>query len=828
MSPTLIFLLALTTWPHTGAPAALHESTIQAVRDAAERPGRPFDQPDRAERYYAEQRLPAGRDVDPMRLYAAALDHMERLPRYSSRLGRELTDRGRLAVKAELAAWEHLGPGNIGGRTRAILIHPDKPRIRWAAGVSGGVWKTEDGGASWRPQADLMPNIAVNSMAMDPGDPDVIYAGTGEGFFREEVRETSLPLRGAGIFKTTDGGATWTRLPETFSDDFRWVNAIAVSHGNPRRLYAATRTGVWRSLNAGNTWRRVHATEVKGGCLDLAIRSDRPGDVVFASCGTFEQATVYRNPRAHAGGGWLPVLTEAGMGRTSLALAPSNQDVIYALSASYLPGPGGRFMGGLHAVFRSDRAGTSGSWEAVTRNTDPDKIDTLLLTNAPVANLVACGFGTQDGYSTLGWYTNEIAVDPTDPDVVFAGGVDLFRSDDGGRSWGVITYWYASPPSAHADQHAVVFHPRYDGAGNQVMLVGGDGGVWLTPNARAAKATGAQATCNPANSAVRWFPLNHNYGVTQFYHGAAFPDGQRYFGGTQDNGTVLGRDAAGVDGWEHVLGGDGGYVAVDPRNPNVVYASSQGKSLAKSVDGGATFRGATNGITDVDFGAGVDDNGDFLFIVPYVLDPSAPDRLWYGGRRLWTTTDGAATWRPASTPWPSGGRMSAVAVSPVDSNRVVVGLNDGTIHYQDQAGAAGADTQWPSARPRAGFVSWLAFDPVDPLRVYATYATFGGKHVWTSADGGATWRQLDGNGPRRLPNLPVHSIVADPGDPQRLFVGTDLGVFTSTTGGIRWAVENTGFANALTETLQIQSAGGATWLFAFTHGRGAWRVELSP
>jgi ligand-binding sensor domain-containing protein len=100
--------------------------------------------------------------------------------------------------------------------------------------------------------------------------------------------------------------------------------------------------------------------------------------------------------------------------------------------------------------------------------------------------------------------------------------------------------------------------------------------------------------------------------------------------------------------------------------------------------------------------------------------------------------------------------------------------------------------------------------------------------VWTSADGGATWRQLDGNGPRRLPNLPVHSIVADPGDPQRLFVGTDLGVFTSTAGGIRWAVENTGFANALTETLQIQSAGGTTWLFAFTHGRGAWRVELSP
>ena len=803
----------------TAAAVADEPSTDQRQRilAKADQPGPAFDQPDHAERYYAEQRLPDGEDVDPARLYADALAHMKRLPRFATELGEKAAGK-----------WEFLGPGNIGGRTRALLIHPDTPRIRWAAGVSGGVWKTEDGGQSWRPLADLMPNIAVNTMVLDPSDPDVLYAGTGEGYFREEVRETSLPLRGAGIFKSVDGGESWTRLEETWGPDFRWVNKIVISHANPRRLYAATRTGVWRSLNAGRTWRRILASGVKGGCLDLAIRTDRPGDVAFASCGTFEQATIFRNAKANAAGTpWVAVLTEEGMGRTSLALAPSNQNVIYALSTSYLPGPGGNFEGGLHAVFRSERAGTAGSWEAVTRNSDAEKLNTLLLSNPVVANLVACQFNSRDAYSNLGWYTNMIAVDPTDPDVVFAGGVDLFRSDDGGRNWGVISYRFQSPPSAHADQHIVAFHPDYDGAVNQTMFLGGDGGVWMTTNARAPKATGAQATCDPNNSAVSWTPLNHNYGVTQFYHGAAFPDGRTYFGGTQDNGTLMARVTGGADGWFRILGGDGGYVAIDPRNPLVIYAESQHVTLSKSTNGGITFNDATNGITDPDFGPRGDDNGDFLFIVPFILDPSDPDRLYLGGRRLWRTTNGAVSWSPASTFWPSNGRTSAVAVSPADPERVIVGLNDGTIHYTDQALSSNTSTAWASAKPRNGFVSWLAFDPIDPNRVYATYATFGGKHVWTSEDGGATWRQIDGNGPRRLPNIPVHSIVADPADPERLFAGTDLGVFVSTTGGLRWAVENTGFAHTVVEALQVlEVSGGKRYLFAFTHGRGAWRLEL--
>ncbi|MCP4661352.1 MAG: hypothetical protein GY856_38605, partial [bacterium] len=466
---TLLVLtpLLITGWMATAAPATaksapkpdastppaevLQKILLQKIRDQAQRPPTSYDQPDEAARFYAMKRFPAGEQVDPVKLYAAARRHMQRMPRYASRHRRFLPSLAEVArnpvlkaAGAQLDGWEPLGPGNIGGRTRVLLIDPERPRIRYAAGVSGGIWKSEDNGRNWRPVADLIPNIAVNSMAMDPTDSDVLYAGTGEGYFREVIRGTDLPLRGAGIFKSADGGESWEQLAGTWNRDFRWVNDIAISPHDHRRLYAATRTGVWRSRNGGKSWVRTLDPEARRGCLDLAIRTDRETDWLFASCGTLEQATVYRADDAAVGKSWTPVLNELGMARTSLAIAPSNQEIIYALAASYVPGPAGRFNGGLHAVFRSDDGG--GTWQAVVRNTDPVKLNTLILSNPLAAHLADCGLGPTNYPGTLGWYTNVIAVDPTDPDVVWAGGVDLFRSDDGGRNWGLVTCWWESPP----------------------------------------------------------------------------------------------------------------------------------------------------------------------------------------------------------------------------------------------------------------------------------------------------------------------------------------------------------------------------------------------
>jgi hypothetical protein len=184
---------------------------------------------------------------------------------------------------------------------------------------------------------------------------------------------------------------------------------------------------------------------------------------------------VYRFPRAADRSDAEVVLREPDMGRTSLAIAPSSPDVIYALAASNVPGPNGIYEQGLLAVYRSDRGGTAGSWETRVNNNDPTFLNTMLLTNVSSAAARVCTpQGSTALPSTMGWYNNVIAVDPRDPNRVWAAGVEWFRSDDGGRNWGLASYGYGSTTGsyfAHADQHAITFHPNYDGENNQIALI---------------------------------------------------------------------------------------------------------------------------------------------------------------------------------------------------------------------------------------------------------------------------------------------------------------------------------------------------------------------
>jgi photosystem II stability/assembly factor-like uncharacterized protein len=371
------------------------------------------------------------------------------------------------------------------------VINPVTPSTMYAAGVAGGVWKSTNGGSSWSPLGDLLPNLAVSSLAIHPLTPNVLYAGTGEGFFNLDG------VRGAGIFKTVDGGATWSRLAATNTADFFYVNDIVISAAR-NMVYAATAKGVFRSANGGATWTKIYSTSVKGGCLDLALRTDQPADILFASCGTFVQAFVVRNTAAQASSTWTTVLRDPGMGRTALAIAPSNRKVIYALAASNKQGT---FNQGLHGVFRSTDGG--GTWTAQVRNTSGTKLNRLLLSNPVFASFVECNFGAENFFFNQGWYDNVIAVDPVDPNRVWVGGIDLFRSDDAGKSWGLASYWWAfdqnsAPSYAHADQHAIAFHPGYNGTTNRTLYAGNDGGVFRTADARAPVAKGPRAACDPA------------------------------------------------------------------------------------------------------------------------------------------------------------------------------------------------------------------------------------------------------------------------------------------------------------------------------------------
>jgi photosystem II stability/assembly factor-like uncharacterized protein len=793
---------------------------------------------ERAQLFAARREPSPGAKLDPATWFDAEA-RMRKMDRHWPRATANL-------AKGSAPQWEWLGPANATGRTRTLEFDPRNPDVMYAGGVSGGVWKSTDAGASWQPVSDDAVNLNIGALAIDPARPDTIYAGTGE-LYRASGMPWS-PMAGSGILRSDDGGHSWSALVATQTDDFRYVSDIVLSPHDSRRLYAATNSGVWRSVDGGATFERLlrpvdDADRDKyEGCTDLALRTDAPGDWLLATCasrsiadrywlpgtvtppacGSPCPAAVFLNTDAGGAGQWQTVLSEAGQGRTQLDIHRNDQNIVYAVAASIVPGYDrsgdgiGDYDNALHALWRSDDGGRT--WQARLRNDSPDVMSASLFQFHFAVGSPACD-GGRDFYGA-GWYNNAIAVDPVNPERVWVGGMTLFRSDDGGRRFGLASYYDSGNDTyVHPDMHRIRFHPNYNGASERRIYATHDGGISLSDDATAPVSFGDAALCTPrAGARVGWRDTSRGMGTTQFYAGGAFPDGSGYLGGTQDNGTWLGRDSAGPFAWRHIWGGDGGFVAVDPRDVNVLYATSQYIGLVKSTNGGNTFVSARRGLND-----------QTLFIMPYLLDPNAPSRLYAGGTRLWRTDDGASNWRAVSGTMGGdfGSRISAIAIAPSDSNRMLVG-NRNAIFRNANATASGPNTAWASASPRSGWVSRLAFDPNDANVAYATYSTFGGVHVWKTTDGGATWSPLDGEGAGRLPDVPVHAIVVNPANTRELYLGTDLGLFVSIDGGAHWAVENTGFANVITEDLKVVTpAGGPPMLFAFTYGRGVWRVPLA-
>ena len=797
----------------------------------------------------AEQAKAAGSSplTVPMDAYPRAQAQASKLLSYSTRTSKFLS--GTEQSKAAVPGWEFLGPKNVSGRMRAMAFDPRDSNRMLVAGVSGGIWESLDGAESWNALSLNTANINVGALVIDPQQPDTIYAGTGE-LYRNSERPYSS-MWGLGILRSTDGGKSFQVLLDTLNENFRYVSDLAISQHNHRRIYAATNTGVWRSDDGGANFvqllRPADGSQALRyeGCSDLQMlpddqrdvllvscssrssndRYNLPGTVIPPACGNPCPAAIFRNDDAAAdqGAGFVEVLSEPGMGRTSIDYARSSPDVVYALSASILRGPDrtgdglGDYENGLHAVWRSDDGGRT--WNAQLRNTSSDLLSTYMLSYADSFESPRCGFGPARPYSA-GWYNQAIAVDPLNPDVVWVAGMEHYRSENGGRNFGKASYWFnfqVEPTSVHPDQHLLRFHPDYDGINNRTLYSLNDAGIAITSNANAATSRGLTAACGPQSSnQITWRDMSYGLGTAQFYTGAATASGEIYMGGLQDNGTVS--SSGGDVDWDSIYGGDGAGVAFDPRDDNVRYYSAQGITMVRSEDGGRTSTRVTNGLLD-----------RTIFIMPYVMDKQFPNRLFAGGTRIWRTDNRGDTWRAISTPL--GGdftdRISALAIAP-NSNRMLVG-NQHAIYYRPFALSANTTTQWLSISPRAGWVSSLNFDPVDSQIAYATYSSFGGAHVWKTSNGGESWEAIDGSAGARLPDVPVHTLAIDPNNRQRLYIGTDIGIFVSLDGGAHWAQENSGFAAVIVEKLEIAPGenGAPAQLFAFTYGRGAWRVPLA-
>jgi photosystem II stability/assembly factor-like uncharacterized protein len=786
--------------------ASLPPEQQAKLRRKETKPPKAYNNPDDAQRYFLDQRT--GGDPLDYSLLEAAKEELAQMPRawigpVGFEMNGEFLSPGQKAA-GDIIAWTELGPGNIGGRTRALLIDPASNQNMYAAGVAGGVWKTTNGGGTWAPLDDLMDNLAVCTLAFAGQggaslDTSIIYAGTGEGFFNGDS------VRGAGIFKSTDSGVTWSQLSATNISDFNYVTKIVASPNAVGTLYASTWSGVWKTTDAGANWTLMLANDGVGGTgdtggfdvlLDIEIRTDVSPDVLIADA---RSDGIFRT--TDAGSTWSQVFTHASKRRADLAIAPSNQAVMYALVASS--------SSNLLNVYRSVDGGAT--WTArVAGVFNSGVLDWLLLTN-PL-------------YPTnhQGWYDNIIAVAPHNSSIVFAGGIDLFRSDDGGANWGQISYWWKTPGTsqyAHADQHMIAFDPGWNGTSNQIMTVGNDGGMQQTANALATR----DMVGNQSTSLVSWAGLNSNYGVTQFYHGRPLASGtDGYFGGAQDNGTLAGSDAAGLNGWVEVNGGDGGYVSYSQTNPNVFFAEYQRLAIRRSTTGiNGSYSYITNGIVD----------SGFSFIVPFRHDPSDDDVLWTGGDRAWRSTNATSqavasnvNWVQASTV--VGSSASAFAIDPNDSDNVWM-ASFGTLRQTNNGTTANSATVWTDRTPSGTSSyrkSWIEVDANDTTgnTVYVTHSTYtgGGKHVYKTTNRGTNWTDISGN----LPDIPVHCVVVQPYFSNNIFVGTELGVFASQDGGSTWASMNTnGFANTVVEAIEFQTA---TKLYAFTHGRGVFRATV--
>ena len=641
----------------------------------------------------------------------------------------------------ESAGWTWLGPGNVGGRVRSILIHPTNPSTMWAGSVSGGVWKTTTAGASWFPLDDFMASLAVSCMVMDPANPNVIYAGTGEDGY----------VQGAGVFKTTDGGMSWTHLSSTASSSWYYVRQLAISPGNTQILLAATGSGIYRSADGGASWSQTYGS----GASDLAFDPGNGGNCVASGAGFVFYST-------DGGVTWTSATGIPGAGLIEIAYALGNANIVYA-SANNNNGE----------VYRSLDGGRTYS----LRNTG-------------------------NNYLSQGGYANCIWVDPTTPNALVVGGLDLWRSTDGGATLTRISDWRNARTSAHADQHVIVNHPNYNGANNRTVFFGNDGGVYCANDVY---------TASPGNG---WTELNNNLGITQFWGAAGNATSGTIIGGAQDNGTVRYTTGGGAEGWTSMFGGDGGYCAADPTDAHFFYGEYIALQIYRSTNGGGSADYITSGLGDA--------GGNANFAAPFILDPNNPNTMLAGGASLWRSVNIKAatpTWSNITPNFGVGSLISAIAVAPGNSDIIWIGFNNGDVFAT--ANGTASSPLWiikslgtPNLPNRQ---CSLAIDPNNWNQVFVTFGGFTSGNVWRTTDDGYTWTDLSNN----LPNAPVYSLVIDPYDSSLLYVGTELGVFASVNGGASWSTSNDGPANVVVYHLSWVGDN----LLAATFGRGCYLIQ---
>ncbi len=722
---------------------------------------------------------------------------------------------------AYVASWTSRGPFNVGGRTRALAIdlgfNGTTNRNLLAGGISGGMFRSEDDGASWRLTTSLADLASVTAIAQDPINRNVWYYGTGEAL-GNSASGAGAAFLGHGIFKSTDGGASWAQLPATLSDlnvfdsvfDRTWNLAVHPATGH---VFAAVHGLILVSTDGGDTWLRALGPENPpyGFITDVTIASDGTVYATISSSGSgTAQFGVFRS--LDNGVNWQnisPSDLPFDPWRMVVAAAPSDPSSVYLLVQSNQAGA----VAGDHAFYRFNA--TAGTWSNLSANL-PDVAVPDVQGNQPLEGNAS--FSTQGGYDMV------VAVKPDDPDVVWIGGTNLYRSTDGGQSFSLVggyatPYTYGSYDTHHADQHALAFYPNDPNR----MLSGHDGGISRSSNA--------------LSEPKVWTSLNNGYLTSQFYAVAIDPEpGSDYIvGGLQDNGSWSTSTANAQTPWSRQFGGDGAFAAVAPGGLPFYVSSQLGNIVRASVSDNQL-------VGSIVTPAGAQ---DFLFIAPYVLDPNDA-RIMYlaAGNLVWRNSNldaipagnGQPTpinWTPLTGSATPNTQVTALAVSTTPANRLYFGVTDNQFTTRlvrvdnPAANSAGADITPDGVTPGA-YPSSIAVNPQDGDEVLVTFSNYGIPRVWYTSDGGASWVNVEGNlGGDDGPSA-SWSLIMPTASGTIYYLATSTGVYSTEAlsgAGTEWVQEGTGLMGNVNVDMVIGRPEDGL-VVAATHGRGVYSANL--
>jgi photosystem II stability/assembly factor-like uncharacterized protein len=706
----------------------------------------------------------------------------------------------------------NIGSAAMSGRVSALAAyHDDGKTIVYVAAASGGVWKSPDGGTTFKPIFDKQPVQSIGALALDPSHPKTLWVGTGEAWTRNS---TSI---GDGIYKSVDGGATFINMGLPESERIARIlvhpkNGDVVYACVPGKLWSdSAERGLYKTSDGGKSWSLILKGEnLSTGCSGLTMDPKNP-DVLFAGLWDFRRkGWTFRSggpgPEAHSGSGlfrtsdggktWTKLVPRSGRtdegkglpaepwGRVEVQIAPSNPKIVYAFIEHKDS-----------ALYRSSDGGVT--WEARDKS---------------------------QGMVWRPFYFARLIIDPQNPDRIFKGGFALTVSEDGGRSFA------NSMGSSHGDWHEVWIDPE-----NSKHLFGGDdGGFWVS-----------------WDGGSRWWKGN-NLPISQFYHVSVdAKDPYQVYGGLQDNSTWVGDSSypGGITNqrWENLYGGDGFWAHVDPSDANYVYVEYQGGYIAR-------VNRVTHAARDIQPKANFKEKLRLNWNAPIAISPTQKGTLYLGAQFLFRTRDRGDTWERISPDLTtndkekqkqeeSGGitvdnseaemhtTIYAISESPKDAKVIWVGTDDGNLQLTRDSGKTWTNVvKNVAGLPPASWVSWVEASRFSAGTAYAAFDrhTFGDMTPWVfmTSDFGQSWKRIV------APDAGVrgyaHVIKEDLVKPSLLYLGTELGLWISIDGGARWAqFRPNNFPSVAVRDLALQPREND--LVLATHGRGIWIIDdLTP